>query len=149
MLKFRFDGRITGLLSLSTCLVDELFGERQTKKGEHFLGKIDFFCSNISQTSSDKNNLSKLRRILAIKKLKWDYFDKVHSRFSRDGKVDFFASQTRPLRPETFYSDGRRKLLWQKFHILLSSQKSTAVGSKARYCFTENSLNQLDRSYRL
>ena len=64
------------------------------------LNKSIFFCSNISQTSPDKNNLAKLRRIFAQNKFKWDYVDKVHSRFSRDGKMDFFTSQTRPLRRE-------------------------------------------------
>ena len=32
---------------------------------------------------------------------KWHYFDQVYSRFTRDGKMAFFASQTRPLRRET------------------------------------------------
>ena len=32
---------------------------------------------------------------------KWHYFDQVYSRFTRDGKMAFFTSQTRPLRWET------------------------------------------------
>ena len=32
---------------------------------------------------------------------KWHYFDQVYSRFTRDGKMAFFTSQTRPLRRET------------------------------------------------
>ena len=32
---------------------------------------------------------------------KWHYFDQVYSRFTRDGKMVFFKSQTRPLRRET------------------------------------------------
>ena len=32
---------------------------------------------------------------------KWHYFDQVYSRFTRDGKIAFFTSQTRPLRRQT------------------------------------------------
>ena len=32
---------------------------------------------------------------------KWHYFDQVSSRFTRDGKMAFFTSQTTPLRRET------------------------------------------------
>ena len=32
---------------------------------------------------------------------KWHYFDQVYSRFTRDGKMAFFTSQTRPLRRKT------------------------------------------------
>ena len=31
---------------------------------------------------------------------KWHYFDQVYSRLTRDGKMAFFTSQTRPLRRE-------------------------------------------------
>ena len=55
----------------------------------------------ISQTSSHNNKRSKLPTIFAQSKFKRRYFAKVYSRFSRDGKMASFTSQTRPLRRET------------------------------------------------
>ena len=54
-----------------------------------------------SQTSSHNNKQSKLPTIFAQSKFKQRYFAKVYSRFSRDGKMASFTSQTRPLRRET------------------------------------------------
>ena len=55
----------------------------------------------IRQKWSAENKLLTVLKNFAQNVSKWHYFDQVYSRFTRDGKMAFFTSQTRPLRRET------------------------------------------------
>ena len=60
-----------------------------------------FKSLEIRQKWSTENKLLTVLKNFAQNVFKWHYFDQVYSRFTRDGKMAFFTSQTRPLRRET------------------------------------------------
>ena len=51
--------------------------------------------------STENKLLTVLKNFVQNVFFKWHYFDQFYSRFTRDGKMAFFTSQTRPLRRET------------------------------------------------
>ena len=51
--------------------------------------------------STENKLLTVLKNFVQNVFFKWHYFDQVYSRFTRDGKMAFFTSQTRLLRRET------------------------------------------------